>query len=306
MSISTSYYFNHAVRLMNEQQASIAKTQTQLSTGLQLTKPSDDPVKVTAIGRLNTAIARQDSYASSLAIVGDRLQAAEATVKSASDAMTRIKELTIRAANDTFGAADRGGIAAELASLREELISLASSRDINGNHLFSGTRAGQAPFAESPNGSIEYVGDQISARVSVGDQREIIANRPGTEVFSSATRDSHGNPEKIGFFKVLDDLISAVRASNTTGMQRGLGEIDQITAGLTQALAQVGADLSIVDAQKSRVDDTKLRLQTTLSALADSDYAQTITKLQKEMLGLQAMQSSFAKTTDLNLFNYLK
>lgn len=306
MSISTSHYFNQAVRQMSELQASIAKIQTQVSTGQQLTKASDDPVKVTAILRLNTAIARQDSYASTLAIVGDRLQAEEATIKSASDAMTRVKELAVRASNDTYGAADRAAIAAELSSLGEELISLAGTRDINGNFLFSGTRVSLAPFAEVGAGAVAYVGDQTSVRVAVGEQRELTANRPGAEVFVAATRDDRGSPTKVGFFEVLDDFIGAVRSSDREGLQRGMGEIDQLNSGLSYALARIGADLNVVDTQKRQVDDTKLRLQTTLSALADADYAQTITNLQKESLGLQAIQSSFAKTSSLNLFNYLK
>lgn len=306
MSISTSYYFSQAARQMSELQASIAKIQTQLSTGQQLTKASDDPVKATAVLRLNTAIARQDSYASTLAIVGDRLQAEEATVKSASDAMTRVKELALRASNDTYGAADRASIAAELSSLGEELIALASTRDIHGNFLFSGTRVSQSPFAEAGAGEIAYVGDQTSVRVAVGEQREMSANRPGTEVFVAATRDDRGSPAKVGFFEVLDDLIGAVKSADRAGLQRGIGEIDQLNAGLSYGLSRIGADLNVVDAQKRQIDDTKLRLQTTLSALADVDYAQTITNLQKESLGLQAIQSSFAKTSGLNLFNYLK
>ena len=130
MSISTSYYFDQAVRQMGDLQTSIAKTQTQISTGQQLTKPSDNPDKVNAIARLNSAIARQDGYASTLATVGDRLKAEETSIKSASDAMTRVKELAVQAANDTLGTTDRANIAAELDSIRASLYALAGTRDV--------------------------------------------------------------------------------------------------------------------------------------------------------------------------------
>ena len=97
MTISTNYHFNQAVRQMNELQTAISKVQTQIATGQQLTKPSDDPVKVTAIGRINSALARQSSYSATLATVGDRLTSTETSVKSASDIMTRVKELGIQA-----------------------------------------------------------------------------------------------------------------------------------------------------------------------------------------------------------------
>ena len=83
MTVSTNYNFNQSVRQMNELQTSISKTQTQIATGQQLTKPSDDPAKVTAIGRLNSALARQASYSATLTTVGDRLSATEASVTPA-------------------------------------------------------------------------------------------------------------------------------------------------------------------------------------------------------------------------------
>lgn len=134
MSISTSYFFDQAVRQMGDLQVSIAKTQMQIATGQQLTQPSDNPEKVTAIQRLKSAIVRQESYAATLASVGDRLKTEETSIKSASDAMTRVKELTLQAANDTLSTADRANIGAELDSIRASLYALAGTRDVNGNY----------------------------------------------------------------------------------------------------------------------------------------------------------------------------
>jgi len=306
MSISTSYYFDQAVRQMGDLQTSIAKTQTQISTGQQLTRPSDNPDKVNAISRLNSAIARQDSYASTLTTVSDRLKTEETGIKSASDAMTRVKELALQAANDTLAPADRANIAAEMQSIRADLYALAATRDVNGQYLFSGTKAGQQPFSNGSSGSTVYQGDQTGIQVSVGDQRKLTINRPGNQVFSGVVRDNGASSTQAGFFQVLDDLAGSVKQSDHNGMQRGLGEIDQLNSGLSDALAHNGAGQNVVDSQKALIDDTKLRLQTTLSALADTDYTEAITRLQKQTLGLEAAQSTFAKTSSLNLFNFLK
>jgi len=40
--------------------------------------------------------------------------------------------------------------------------------------------------------------------------------------------------------------------------------------------------------------------------MEDVDYTDAITKMNKDMLALQAAQSSFAKISQLNLFNYIK
>jgi flagellar hook-associated protein 3 FlgL len=39
--------------------------------------------------------------------------------------------------------------------------------------------------------------------------------------------------------------------------------------------------------------------------LQDVDYAEAVTRMQKEMMSLQAAQSSFAQLAKLSLFNYI-
>ena len=75
---------------------------------------------------------------------------------------------------------------------------------------------------------------------------------------------------------------------------------------MSLAQANVGTDLNVVDQQGQVIDDTKLTLKTTLSNVEDLDMAEAITKMNKQMLSLEASQSSFAKITQLNLFNFIK
>jgi flagellar hook-associated protein 3 FlgL len=42
-----------------------------------------------------------------------------------------------------------------------------------------------------------------------------------------------------------------------------------------------------------------------LSDIEDLDYAKAITEINTQMLSLEAAQSSFAKISQLNLFNYI-
>lgn len=306
MNVSTNSLFSQAVTQMGDLQTRISKIQTQISTGQMITRPSDDPNKLNAIQRLQSAINRQEGYARTLGTVTDRLSAAETSIKSANDIMARLKELAMQAANDTAGSADRINIATEMSSLRDQLQTLAAAKDTDGSYLFSGTRSAVAPFTTSNDGSISYTGDQTATQVQVGDQFSITANRPGDEVFTGVTRTGTVGSTKVGFFQAINELIDGVRASNGAVMSRGLGEVDQLSAGLTQALAQNGADQSALNAQKTLIDETQLRLKTTLSNLQDTDYTEAITRLQKESTGLQAAQSSFAKISNLSLFNFIR
>jgi flagellin-like hook-associated protein FlgL len=117
--------------------------------------------------------------------------------------------------------------------------------------------------------------------------------------------DAKGVASGIGFFQALDQLTAAVQGSSRMNMQRGIGEMDALQNGLTLALAQVGTDMNVADAQTAVLEETRLSLKTTLSNIEDLDYAEAIGQMNKQMLSLEAAQSSFGKISKLNLFNYL-
>jgi flagellar hook-associated protein 3 FlgL len=89
-------------------------------------------------------------------------------------------------------------------------------------------------------------------------------------------------------------------------MQRGLGELDDMLQGLTASQASIGSGLKGIEQQQSVIEDTVLNIKTTLSSVEDLDYTEAITKMNQQMMALEAAQSSFAKISQLSLFNYIK
>jgi flagellar hook-associated protein 3 FlgL len=306
MKISTSLYFDRATQQLGGVQSRLTKVQEQLSTGLQIVKPSDAPDKASLVTRLESELARQSGYQDTLKAVNVRLTAEETALKNTSDVMFRIKELSVQAANDTLGLQDRQSIALELGSLREQILSLANSQDSNGNYLFSGSRAGEEAFSKDSSGRILYQGDHARMKVNVGDNRRMNLNLPGSDIFTRVVRDD-GKGGKVGvdFFQALDDLTQAVKTADRTKIQRGIGEIDTLQIGVSEGLGQIGADLSVVDMQTTVLDQVVLRLQTTRSDIEDLDYTEAITRMNKDQLALEAAQSSFSKISQMSLFKFL-
>ena len=303
MTISTSYLFDRALGQMTDLQTRISKAQDQLATGKLVVSPSDDPEKISVMQRLKSALNRQDSYANTLQAAGVRLNAQENAVRNSSTILVRIKELALQASSDTMNSEDRTNIASEIEGLQKDLLSLANTTDVNGNFVFGGSRVSSAPFSVVA-GIASYQGDQADVQAEAGDQRKVQISRPGSAVFAGTIRADSG--ERVGFFQVLEDLKTAISDSTYADMQRGLEELDKLQSGFSQAVVQIGTELNVVENQTKIIDDTRIQLQTTVSQVQDTDYTEAITRLQKEMLGLQAAQSSFAKTSDLNLFNYIR
>ncbi len=306
MKVSTSMFFDNASKQLGSIQTSLAKTQTQLSTGKQINRPSDAPDKSSLITRLQSEMTRQASYQDNLSAVNVRLQAEETALRNTSNVMYRFKELAVQAANDTLSTADRNTLSFEMIQLREQILSMANSQDSNGNYLFAGSRVAQQPFGEDAKGRVVYQGDQSRMLVPVGDNRQMNLNIPGSDVFVRLVRDDDkGNKIGVGFFQALSDMVDAVKYTDRPNIQRGIKELDRMQQGISDANAQLGTDMNVVDSQGGVLDEITLRLKTTLSDVQDLDYTEAITKMNKDQLALESAQSTFAKISKLSLFNYI-
>lgn len=321
MQISTSYLFDRATQQMGSVQADLAKTQAQVAAQKQVLSPSDAPDKAAAIQRLKSVMSRQDSYSHTLETVNSRLNSEDTTLSNASDILIRVKELSIQANTDTMSSNNRKSLGAELQGLRNQLLSLANTQDSNGNYLFAGSQVRQPAFADNGSGKIVYLGDQTRMNVVVGEQRSIPINRTGSDAFvrvvraeiDPTTNKPNGILKGVGFFESLDDLIKGVNGALSSDgsdpgvtMKRGTVEVDSLLQGILLARANVGTDMRVVEQQQNVVDETTLNLKSTLSNIEDLDYVEAIAKMKKQMLALEATQSSFAQISRLSLFNYIK
>ena len=307
MKISTGQLFEQAVSQMNTQQAKVTQMQAQLATGKQIVQSSDDPDKVGLIQRLNTAYQRQDVYEQSLNTVNDRLVSEEAAILATDNILQRLRELAVRASSDTLSAPDREIISIEVSALKDGLMQLANTQDINGNYIFAGSMSSTMPFTTDASGHTSYQGDDRQIAVDVSEQRRLNMNRPGSDIFSSVVRQElDGTTQRVSFFGVIDDFADALKNNNTGAIQRSLSEVSDLSASVSVSLADVGSRLSVVDSQRDMLSDAKLRYQSMLSQVEDLDYATAVTELSAELLSMEAAQSSFAQISQLSLFNYIR
>lgn len=303
MKISTSFLFDRATERMSTIQNKLATTQAQMAVGKQILAPSAAPDQAAAIQRLKGEVERQESHMRTLELAMRRYTAEETALSSSNDILIRMKELGIQAANDTMAPDDRKAIGVEMKALRDQLLSLGNTRDDSGNYLFSGTRVNTPAFAEDANGDVVYQGDQTQTRIPAGVERTVQFTRAGTDVFSRVVRDD-GRP--TGFFDAIDEMIDGANNNQSAKIQQGIADLTQMHNSLTLSQAQNGSDQLVVQSQHDVLGETLLRFKSTLSEIEDLDYAEAVTRMNKEMMALEAAMGSFSKTSGLNLFDYIK
>jgi flagellar hook-associated protein 3 FlgL len=101
-------------------------------------------------------------------------------------------------------------------------------------------------------------------------------------------------------------LTSAERARFNSDMATLLQQLDQTGDHLLSVRAEVGARLSAIDGAQEALADRKVELETTTSQLRDLDYAEAISRMNQQLVGLQAAQASYSKIAQLSLFDYLR
>jgi flagellar hook-associated protein 3 FlgL len=116
-------------------------------------------------------------------------------------------------------------------------------------------------------------------------------------------------------FTTLGNLATALESSTQTPAERAgfnsdmatvLQQLDQAGDHLLGVRAEVGTRLSAIDNAQEALADRKVELETTTSQLRDLDYAEAVSRMNQQLVGLQAAQASYSRISQLSLFDYLR
>jgi flagellar hook-associated protein 3 FlgL len=293
--------------------ARYADLQQQLSTGNQISKPSDDPAGTVRALELRGDLKRNAQYARSQADATGWLSVADTAYGQITDLVQKVRTLTVQASNTGASTgASATAIANEISSIRDAIVKLANT-SYNGQPVFGGTTIyGQpggptGPFELSdpadPSSAIVYKGDSGTINRTIGDQNKVQINQTGTDAFGT---DATG---ASGLFALLDELAANL---TTGGSPAGgsvtdpLGQVDDAINKLTSARAQSGAALARVEAAQTTAATDKISIKTNLSQIQDIDLAEVAIAMNTAQVVYQASLQTTANIRQLSLLNYLK
>lgn len=300
MRVSTTLMQFRATNAIVDRESALSKTQMQLATGRKILNPSDDPVGTTQLFPLNEVLERNKQFSKNSDSAESRLSLEEKTLGSVTNLLQRVNELAVQGNNDTNSAQDRSAIAQELRQHLQTLTGLANTKDANGEYIFSGHEVTTQPFTEAPAGTFNYQGDNGQRSVQVGESRFVAVGDPGTDVFMNVPYSGGGNQS---IFETIDKL--ATDFENNTFSANSITDVQAAIDNVVNVRAKIGARLNALDTQRNVNDELTLQSQKTLSGIQDLDYAEAISRLNLQMVGLQASQQAFTRIQNLSLFNYL-
>jgi flagellar hook-associated protein 3 FlgL len=143
---------------------------------------ASDPVAWSTAQSIDRAVAELDQFAPNSTLLRNRLEFADASLDQVGDRLSRVRELSLQAANGTYTDDQRRAIALELRQQLEAVIDAANTSDGNGRYLFGGSADAATPFAFGPGGA-SYAGDQNQRQLEVAPETAVADVDPGSEIF---------------------------------------------------------------------------------------------------------------------------
>ena len=308
MRITQVGFYNQATQQMGNQQAKVFETQAQLSSGKKILRPSDDPALATAINNLKSQMDVNQRYLTNLTRMEDTLKMQEASVSSSIEVVSRIKELSVQAANDTYSAADRKSIAIEVKELISSLADLGNMRGTDGAYLFSGYNQSKAPFSESSLGVVTYTGTADHQKVLVDEGRSMQIGIPGSELFGSVQHlnSTTGVTSSIDMFTALGAMYQALVSNDADAVRANLDKVSSVHEHMTIQQSNIGSRMKRVETLTHAIEDRDYTYKTLQSSMEDLDYVEAASRLKNQSLALQAGQQTFAQLSGLSLFKYIR
>ncbi|MEW6220147.1 MAG: flagellar hook-associated protein FlgL [Thermodesulfobacteriota bacterium] len=131
----------HTTVLNNLEQVTsrLDRINKQISSGSQLSKPSDDPVNLVGALGLRTSLSSIKQYVRNLDHGESWITTSEGSLTQMKELLLRSKNLAIQAVNASMNSANRLSTADEVRGILDQVVTLANTQ-LNGRYLFGGFR----------------------------------------------------------------------------------------------------------------------------------------------------------------------
>lgn len=304
MRVTQSMLSNNMLRNLNTSYSKMSKIQQQIESGSKINRPSDDPVTAVKGMSYRTDIDKIKQYQRNIGEANSWLDTTDESLGQVGEALKRVKELIVQAANDTNTSDDRQKINAEIEQIKQQLRDIANTK-VGDKYIFSGTHTGKPLYnADGPNSEIT-TGANKGFEIDVFDGISIKVNTPGSELFGkidkfmeevSGLLNSGATGEEIG------DALGA----DLTSINGTFPGLDTLYEDVLTARADVGARQNRVEMMENRLDIQFVNVSKQMSENEDTDYAAAITEMVTQESIHQAALSVGAKIIQQTLVDFIR
>lgn len=270
----------------------------ELSSGLAVTQPSDNPAAMAAYIENQMASAAADQYTQSSNTLQNQLSVAGSSLNTVVESLSQAISLATEGATGTLSASQRQALGEQVANLQQQVME-AANQSYEGVYLFGGTKSTTAPYVTDPSSpsGVTYVGNNNTNSVMLGPGQNVQVNLPGSQIFNRSGAD---------VFQALHDLASALSANNASAVQTAGAEVETAFQAVSAQQTFYGTTTQRLESVDTFLSTEKVQFSQQAENLAGANIAQVTTQLNREEVASQATMSAEAKIlSQPDLFSYL-
>jgi flagellar hook-associated protein 3 FlgL len=305
MRVSQSILTNTTLSNLNQNLEVMLGIQEKLSTGREINKATDGPVRFSQALTLRSAIDINTQHKKNAEFAVKWLNSTDKAIGEASEVLQRVRELTVRASSDTMGLDERSAIANEIDELNKQMRQIANS-DLQGRYIFAGADTQREPYKDPStvvDPSLLPPNDGTNMKVEIGKAVTIQFNTLGTDAFGRNVPNA-GDPKNV--FQVMTDLSTALRANDQQAIAAMLPQIDQRHQAFLTAQSVVGGKVNRLNLLTSRISDQNVELAKSRSETEDADMTRLITDLNRQDAVYRASLAAGSRVIQPTLQDYLR
>jgi flagellar hook-associated protein 3 FlgL len=233
MRVTETMIFQRTADRANNALTNVGRTQAELSSGLRVQSPGDDPQAAGMLVRHRFDKERITAIQNGAQRAIDELNAGDSALESLKTSLARAQVLATQFGNDTYSASDRESAAEEINGLLKQAVGDLNTR-FGDRYLFGGYKDNQPPFSVTG----DYLGDTGVRQVEVA---------PGVYDDASVRADImiKGVGGGVDIMQALKDLSTALKDNDGDGIRATIGTLDKGLNQVSTARSRVGTSVNI-------------------------------------------------------------
>jgi flagellar hook-associated protein 3 FlgL len=314
MRVTQNLFAQSLVGRLNVLTARQYALQSQVSTGLKVQAPEDDPTAMQNVLSYKTSKAAEEQYSSNISTLQSRASSVYSVLQALQTINNRIGEIATIAGDPTKTTSDLANYGTEVSQLIEQAANLANTKDpVSGEYLFGGTRSSQSPFTitRDTNGNITgvtYQGNTSASQVEIASGATLAVDVPGENTSGSGSRglltDSRSGAD---LFNHLIAFKNNLLAGNKTAITSSdVPALQNDENNLLYHIGNNGAIQTRLNAAATFATTSSNSLDSMISNASNADIVQTMVQLNEAQNSYQAALASGSKIMQMSLLNYIR
>lgn len=280
--------------------------QSQLSSGMKINRPSDDPVGITYSLRYRAELSSNEQYKSNVNSAISWLEFNDTMLDQTGSVVQRLRELMVQASTGTNPQSAMDSIQAEVKQLKEQIVDISNSK-LNGKYIFNGQTYDRKPYdfpldtsGQSDTSDVDaIVTDAGKINFIVGESVQFPINITGNEVFGTGK-------EEDNIFVMMDGIIGSLEKGEQKELSKYIGKIDNRTEKLLSIRSEIGAKTNRVELMEGRLSDLGINITDLQAKIEDADIAELMIKSKIQESIYNSSLSVGAKIISATLSDFLR